>query len=52
MTYEILDTQDFGVRYWSDRILLLERGLPPGEEVDEVRAYVDDLVEKKRPCWP
>jgi uncharacterized membrane protein len=52
MTHEILDIQDFGVRYWSDRILLLERGLPPGEEVDEVRAYVDDLVEKKRPCWP
>ncbi|MBN1977756.1 MAG: DUF2079 domain-containing protein [Anaerolineae bacterium] len=52
MTYEILDTRDFGVRYWSDRILLLERGLPPGEEVDEVRAYVDDLVEEGRPCWP
>ena len=52
MTREILDIQDFGVRYWSDRILLLERGLPPGEEVDEVRAYVDNLMEKKRPCWP
>ena len=52
VVYEVLDSGEFGVRYWSDRILLLERGLPPGEEVDEVRAYVDDLVEKKRPCWP
>ena len=52
MLFDVLQTQEFGVRYWSDRILLLERGLPLGPEVDELRAYVDELVREQRPCWP
>ena len=52
MTRELLDMQEFGVRYWSDRILLLERGIPAGSELDEVRAYVERLVAEGRPCWP
>jgi hypothetical protein len=52
MTREILDTQDFGVRYRAGRIVLLERGLAPGSELDEVRADLDRLEEEGRPCWP
>jgi uncharacterized membrane protein len=48
----VIDSGDFGVRYWSGRILLLERGAPPGPELDEVRVYVDQLEEEGRPCWP
>jgi uncharacterized membrane protein len=48
----VLETGDFGVRYWSDRIVLLERGAVSGGEVSELTAYVDDLVEQNRPCWP
>lgn len=49
---EVLDTQQFGVRYWSDRILLLDRDIPPGPELDAVWAYVEELVAEGRPCWP
>jgi hypothetical protein len=37
---------------WQDRILLLERGEPSKEKVDDVLAYVAALVERGRPCWP
>lgn len=49
---DLIDSGDFGVRYWSRRIVLLERGLPAGAELGEVRAYVDKLVAQERPCWP
>jgi len=49
---QVLETSDFGVRYWSGRILLLERGEPSAEDIDEVLAYVDGLAEQNRPCWP
>ena len=52
MVREVLDTPQFGVRYWSGCILLLERGVPAGPESDEVRAYVERLVAERRPCWP
>lgn len=52
MVREVLDTRQFGVRYWSGRILLLDRGIPAGPELDGVRAYVEGLVAEKRPCWP
>jgi hypothetical protein len=49
---QILGTGDFEVRYWSGRILLLERGEPSNEEGEEVLAYADGLVQQGRPCWP
>jgi hypothetical protein len=52
MVVQLLETNTYGVRYWSDRILLLERGDSVQEEVEDVAAYVDGLVEQGRPCWP
>jgi uncharacterized membrane protein len=52
MVLQLIDSQEFGVRYWSDPILLLERGLPSGPELDEMRDYVHKLESEKRPCWP
>jgi len=49
---QVLETGCFRVRYWSGRILLLERGDPSEEEMEEVLDYVADLVEQDRPCWP
>jgi uncharacterized membrane protein len=49
---QVLETDRFRVRYWSDRILLLERGDPSEEEINNVLNYVADLVEQDRPCWP
>jgi hypothetical protein len=49
---EILETGQYGVRYWHDRILLLARGAPSDERTAAVRGYVDRLVEQDRPCWP
>lgn len=49
---QIMDTGDFRVRYWAERILLLERGEPAKGEAEAVLAYVADLVEQGRPCWP
>jgi uncharacterized membrane protein len=48
---QVLQTNSFRVRYWSGRILLLERGAPVGEEA-AVLDYVSDLVEQDYPCWP
>jgi uncharacterized membrane protein len=53
MVAQVLQTEQFGVRYWSDRTLLLERrAVPSKEKLADVMAYVDDLVEQDRPCWP
>ena len=52
MVMRILDTELFRVGLWEDRILLLERGEPTQERLAEVRAYVRQLVEDDRPCWP
>lgn len=49
---EVIDSGEFGVRYWTGRILLLERNTPVGPDLDEVRAYVDQIEEDGRPCWP
>ena len=49
---QVLHTGLFRVRYWSGRILLLERGIPTEERLEDVLAYVADLVEQNRPCWP
>ena len=49
---QVLETGDFRLRYWSDRIVLLERGAASEEELSELTAYVTDLVERKQPCWP
>lgn len=49
---QVLQTGRFRVRYWSGRILLLERGTPTEEESAAVLAYVADLVDQNRPCWP
>jgi uncharacterized membrane protein len=47
----ILSTREFRVRYWSDRILLLERGSSASEELEPVFNYIDRLVIEERPCW-
>jgi len=52
MVLQLLDTKQFGIRYWSDRILLLERGTPMDLELEQVRSYVRDLERQERPCWP
>jgi len=52
MTLHILQTGQFGVRYWSDRIILLKRGISPAPELDQVRDYVELLDAEERPCWP
>jgi uncharacterized membrane protein len=49
---QVLDTTAFRVRYWSDRILLLERGTPTQQEVEAIMAYEAWLVERNRSCWP
>jgi uncharacterized membrane protein len=49
---EVLDTGWYRVRYWEDRILLLERGAPSEERIAAICGYVDRLVEQDRPCWP
>jgi hypothetical protein len=49
---QVLGTGQYGVGYWSDRILLLERGELAEGELEAVLDYVDDLVEQGRPCWP
>jgi uncharacterized membrane protein len=49
---QVLQTDAFRVRYWSGRILLLERGAPVGEETTAILDYVSDLVERDYPCWP
>jgi uncharacterized membrane protein len=48
----VLQTGDFRVCYWSDRILLLERGLPEEEEIAAILSYVADLVDQNQACWP
>jgi uncharacterized membrane protein len=52
MVTQVLDTGLFRVRYWSGRVLLLEKGEPEEVLIEQVRAYVDGLVEQERPCWP
>jgi uncharacterized membrane protein len=52
MVAQLLETDQYGVRYWSGRILLLERDKSSEEEVDDVLAFVNGLVEQERPCWP
>ncbi len=52
MVFQLLDSQQFGVRYWSEPILLLERNRPPGPELDQIRTRVEELVRRKRPCRP
>jgi uncharacterized membrane protein len=48
----VLDTDLFRVRYWSGRVLLLEKGEPEEASIEQLRAYIDALVEQGRPCWP
>ncbi|MFL7792385.1 MAG: DUF2079 domain-containing protein [Anaerolineae bacterium] len=49
---QVLQTGSFRMRYWSGRILLLERGVPVEEETAAILDYVSDLVERDCPCWP
>ncbi|MBN1815197.1 MAG: DUF2079 domain-containing protein [Anaerolineae bacterium] len=49
---QVLQMGSFRVRYWSGRILLLERGAPVEEETAAILDYVSDLVEQDYPCWP
>jgi uncharacterized membrane protein len=49
---QVLETGHFRVRYWSGRILLLERGPASEEELTALTEYITDLVEQNRPCWP
>ncbi len=48
----VLETGHFRIRYWSGRILLLERGPASEEELTALTEYITDLVEQNRPCWP
>jgi uncharacterized membrane protein len=49
---EVLQTNSFRVRYWSGRILLLERGTPLEDETAALLDYVAELEEQDYPCWP
>lgn len=49
---QVLDTDLFRVRYWSGRVLLLEKGEPEEASIVQLQAFVDALVEQGRPCWP
>ena len=49
---QVMHTGFFRVRYWSGRILLLERGTPTEEQLAAILAYVTDLVDQNQPCWP
>ena len=42
----LLASGEFGIDYWSERILLLKRGAPLTPEIEQVRAYVDRLPAK------
>ena len=48
---QLLDSGQFGVHHWSNRMLLLERDLPPEPVLDQVRNYVSDLAVRQQPCW-
>ena len=52
MVLQIVQSDEFRVRYWSDRILLLERGQPSQGDLGAVTEYVMDLLDQDRPCWP
>jgi uncharacterized membrane protein len=52
MLLQVLNTGLFRVRYWSDRILLLERGPATADELAALAEYVTNLVELDQPCWP
>jgi uncharacterized membrane protein len=52
MVLQVVQSGEFRVSYWSDRILLLERGQPSQEDLDAVTEYVVDLLDQNRPCWP
>jgi len=52
MVTQVLQTGHFRIRYWSGRILLLERGPASEEELMALTEYTTDLVEQNRPCWP
>jgi uncharacterized membrane protein len=52
MVRKTMEAGRYDVAFWSDRMLLLERGAPSEEKLAEVLAYVDRLVEQDRPCWP
>jgi uncharacterized membrane protein len=52
MVTQVLETRLYRVRYWSERILLLERGTPSDEQIDAVLDYVNALLEEEHPCWP
>ena len=49
---QVMNTGQFRPAFWSDRILLLERGSPTDAELAAIRTYTSDLVEQSRPCWP
>jgi uncharacterized membrane protein len=49
---QVLQTGHFRVRYWSGRILLLERGTALEGELTTLTEYVAGLAEQNRPCWP
>jgi uncharacterized membrane protein len=48
----ILKTGEFRVRYWSDRVVLLERGSATEEELAPLVDYVAELNAQNRACWP
>jgi uncharacterized membrane protein len=52
MVKALLATGEYGVQFWSDRILLLRRGAPVGAEIEQVGAYVDRLQAENRWCYP
>jgi len=49
---QVLQTGHFRVRYWSGRILLLERGMALEGELTTLTEYVAGLADQNRPCWP
>lgn len=52
MITQTIETHLYRVRYWSGRVLLLERGAPSEERINAVLEYVNELVEEDHPCWP
>jgi hypothetical protein len=48
----ILQTGQFRIRYWSGRIVLLERGEVTEQDLAPLVEYVTELDHQNRPCWP
>jgi len=52
MISQVLQTNNYRVRLWTGRILLLERGLPTAHELEPIMQCVNSLTGEKPLCSP